>query len=202
MAEGLPVGDAAAIRAAVAGRYRAAAAGTGERFPYAVGRPAALAHGYGEDLLGALPAAAAERFVGVSNPFRIRRPAPGERVLDVGCGGGLDVFAAALLAGPGGRAVGLDLVPEMAAAAGRAAEGWTGGHASFAAGAVESLPFPDGAFDLVLSNGVLNLVPDKDAAFREIHRVLRPGGRLAAADLLVTESVPPEVLASLDAWST
>jgi ubiquinone/menaquinone biosynthesis C-methylase UbiE len=129
-------------------------------------------------------------------------PRAGERILDVGCGCGMDVFIAASLAGPGGSAAGVDLTAEMLERAQRAAERFTSGNVEFREGSSEALPFADGSFDLVISNGALNLATDKAAAFSEIARVLGPGGAFAVADLLVIEAIPPEVLASKDAWST
>jgi ubiquinone/menaquinone biosynthesis C-methylase UbiE len=123
-------------------------------------------------------------------------------VLDVGCGCGADVFVASQMVTAQGRAAGLDLTPEMLAHARAAAGRWSPRNVAFEAGDVESMPFADDSFDAVISNGALNLAPDKEAAFREIARVLRPGGRLAVADLLVVDSVPESLLASMDAWST
>lgn len=186
------------LRQAVREKYRSVSVDPEGPFPYPVGRASALGLGYEAEWLDALPDDVLDRFVGVGNPFRIQRPEPGQSVLDLGCGAGLDVFVAAQLVGPRGRAVGVDLTPEMLA--------WPKQHAAanteFHEGSVEALPFEDGSFDLAISNGALNLVPDKDAAFEEIFRVLAPGGVFAVADLLVTATVPEEVLAGLDAWST
>ncbi|MHC4548746.1 MAG: methyltransferase domain-containing protein [Planctomycetota bacterium] len=194
--------DAEALRRAVREKYRLCAASPEDRFPYPVGRASARRLGYEERWLAAVPDDAVDRFVGVGNPFRVRLPQPGESVLDAGCGCGLDVFVASILVGPEGRAVGLDLTSEMIVRARAAAAQWSPRRVSFDTGDIEAMPFPDASFDVVLSNGSLNLVPDKDRAFREIARVLRPGGWLAAADLLVIDTIPPDVLASLDAWST
>ncbi|MCC6737734.1 MAG: methyltransferase domain-containing protein [Planctomycetia bacterium] len=188
-----------ALRAAVKSKYRRAARRISGLFPYETGRRGALARGYDPAWLRAVPHAALARFAGVGTPFALCGPRPGDRVLDAGCGAGTDVFVAARMCG---SAAGVDLTPAMLAVARRAARGWKGGRVEFRAASVERLPFPDASFDLVLSNGALNLVPDKDAAFREIHRVLRPGGRFVAADLLVVASIPRRVLADMDAWST
>ena len=183
-------------------KYRAVSESAEGCFTYPVGRRSAVGLGYEAAWLQAVPPEVVDRFVGVGNPFSIHRPCPGDRVLDLGCGAGLDTFVTAWLVGPQGRATGLDLSAEMLARARSAATGWSLGNVGFVEGLIEALPFEACSFDLVISNGVLNLVPDKKAAFREIRRVLKPGGRLAVVDLLVIETVPPEVLASEDAWST
>jgi len=189
-------------RRAVREKYRAVSLGPEGHFTYPVGREGAIGLGYDPEWLEAIAAPVVERFVGIGNPFRIRQPGPGEHVLDLGCGCGMDVFVAAHLVGPQGRAVGLDLTPEMLAWARAWAREASLDAVTFEEGTVEALPFKDHSFDMVISNGVLNLVPDKDAAMAEIERVLKAGGTFAAADLLVIESIPEEVLASLDAWST
>ncbi len=190
------------IRTAVRDKYRAVAAHPDGCFSYPIGRPGALALGYLPEWLDGIPAGVVDRFVGVGNPFRIQRPQAGERVLDVGCGCGLDAFVATSLVGPSGRVRGLDLTAEMLEPARRALAGRPGVPLEFCEGDAATLPFPDGSFDRIVSNGALNLVPDKDAMFAELRRVLRDGGLLTVADLLVVESVPDSVLASMDAWSS
>jgi len=197
----LPPGQAARIRAAVVEKYREVSLRAEGHFPYPVGRASALGLGYEVSWLSALPAGIVERFVGVGNPFSLVRPRPGERVLDVGCGAGLDLLVASLLVGQTGLSVGVDLTPAMVEWARQAAGVWTMGPVELHEGSVEALPLADASFDVVISNGSLNLVPDKDAAFSEIARVLRPGGTFAAADLVVLESLPAEVAGRLDAWS-
>jgi arsenite methyltransferase len=123
-------------------------------------------------------------------------------VLDAGCGCGFDTFIAASLAGPLGHAVGIDFTKEMLALPRAVAESFKHGNVEFRQGTLEKLPFDDSSFDLVISNGVLNLIPDKGAAFAEFARVLNPGGALVAADLLVIDTIPADVLANTDAWST
>ena len=202
MSEPLTDTRAEKLRAAVRGKYAEVACEPTGQFPYPVGRESARGLGYEADWLEGIPAEIVDRFVGVGNPFRIRMPIAGERVLDLGCGCGLDVLVASRLEGGEGRAVGIDLTPEMIEAAERVVADGPLRNVEFRVGGIEALPFDEDTFDLVISNGVLNLVPDKDAAFREAWRVLKPGGDFVAADLLVTETVPAEVLASLDAWST
>lgn len=202
MTQSLSQARAEELQGAVRKKYRTVSREPAGHFPYPVGRESALGLDYEPDWLEAVPGDIVDRFVGVGNPFSIRRPLPGERVLDLGCGCGLDVFVAATLVGARGRAVGVDLTPEMIERAQRLAADWPHGIVEFALCAAEELPFDDGTFDMVISNGVLNLVPDKGAAYAEAYRVLRPGGTFAVADLLVTESIPEEVLSSMDAWST
>jgi len=187
---------------AVREKYARVAKRAEGEFGYPIGRPSALGLGYRAEWLERVPSGIVDRFVGVGCPLRVRTPAPGERVLDVGCGTGLDVFIAASLVGARGRVVGLDLSADMLAVARAAAADASLGNVAFEVGSVEALPFDDGSFDVVVSNGALNLVPDKDAAYGEMHRVLAPGGTLAVADLLVTDSIPEEELAGTAAWST
>ena len=193
---------AAGLRSAVKEKYRAVAHEPTGRFPYPVGRESLEQLGYKKEWLARVPPEVVARFVGVGNPFCIRPVQRGERMLDIGCGCGLDSFVAAMLVGPEGRVAGLDLTEEMLTWA-RTAQAAAGvANLSFYEGSAEALPFEDEAFDVVLSNGVLNLIPDKDAALREITRVLRPDGILAAADLVVVETLPEQTLCSMDAWST
>lgn len=201
-AESVTPAEAARIHAAVKERY----AGMARRLdagqmPYPVGPESLERLGYRSEWLEFIPRAILERFVGVGNPFSIRTVRSGERVLDVGCGCGLDAFVAATLGGPRGKVVGIDLTPEMLEWPRRAQEEVRAENVCFMEAAVEALPFDDASFDVAISNGVLNLVPDKDAAFREIARVLRSGGELVAADIVVMETIPEEVLESVDAWS-
>jgi len=200
-AEDLSPERAADIRSAVKAKYREVAAQPEGKFPYPTGSESALKLGYDPLWLSRIPANVLRRFVGVGNPFKIRAPRPGDRVLDAGCGCGMDTLIAALLAGFQGQAVGIDLTKEMLDLARVAASSGIG-NVEFKEGSIEALPFEDASFDLVISNGVLNLIPNKAAAFSEIARVLRPEGALAAADLLVVETIPQEILANTDAWST
>jgi SAM-dependent methyltransferase len=183
--------ETAAIHQGVAEKYRKVAVSPEGLFKYPTGDVSARGLGYPADLMAAIPSAIRERFVGVGNPFVLGPIRTGEAVLDLGCGAGFDAFIAGQLVGPTGRVAGVDISPEMIAVAeaGRAESGFP--QIEFRVAAVEALPFPDGSFDVALSNGVLNLIPDKPAGLREILRVLRPGGLLQACDIgLVRDEMP------------
>ncbi|HXZ43200.1 MAG TPA: methyltransferase domain-containing protein [archaeon] len=183
--------DLAIIREDIAQKYRKAAVSPKGLFRYPTGEASARGLGYCLDLLPAIPLAVRDRFVGVGNPFSLGPIHAGESVLDLGCGAGFDSFFAGQLVGLKGQVVGVDLSPEMLAVA-RAAQAEAGSpQVEFCQAPVEALPFPDASFDIALSNGVLNLVPDKPAALREILRVLRPGGRLQACDIGLVGDRPP-----------
>jgi arsenite methyltransferase len=190
------------IRRAVQLKYQQVAENPDGLFSYPIGEEGALRLGYDPSWFGFVPVDVLNRFVGVGNPFSIRAPKAGDRVLDAGCGCGFDTFIAASMAGPSGRAVGIDLTAEMLNVARTAAVLFKNGNVEFREGSLEKLPFDDRFFDLVISNGVLNLIPDKKAAFSEIARVLRHEGVFVAADLLLIENIPPEILSNTDAWST
>ena len=192
---------AAEIRKAVTAKYREVAKSPAGHFAYPVGTEGALKLGYDSSWIELVPQAVANRFVGVGNPFSVRTPKSGDRILDAGCGCGFDTFIAASMAGSG-VAVGVDITAEMLDIARSASKTFRNCNIEFREASIEQLPFEDDSFDLVISNGVLNLIPNKLTAFGEIARVLRPKGTLIAADLLVIETIPPEVLASTDAWST
>lgn len=157
---------------------------------------------YSEEELAQVPPGAVDWALGVGNPVRYGFLEPGEVVLDVGSGGGIDTILAARRVGPEGRAVGLDIIEEMRARARRHAteagvEGWT----EFRLGEMEAIPMPDESVDVVISNGVLNLSARKSRALVEIFRVLRPGGRISIADLTVEGELPPEVANDQSAWA-
>ncbi|HEX2065010.1 MAG TPA: methyltransferase domain-containing protein [Acidimicrobiales bacterium] len=157
---------------------------------------------YSDDELAAVPAEAVAWALGVGNPVRHAGLAPGEVVLDVGCGGGIDTILAARKVGPTGRVIGLDLLEgmvERARATTEAAgvDAWV----ELRTGEMEAIPLPDQSVDVVVSNGVINLSARKSRALAEIHRVLRAGGRLCVADLTVDDELPTEVLTSDAAWA-
>jgi arsenite methyltransferase len=153
------------------------------------------------DELANVPASAVESFAGVANPFSLGRLAPGERVLDLGCGAGTDSLVAAQMVGPEGRVTGIDMTPEMLAKAWAAAEELGAENVEFVEGEADRLPFPDASFDVVLSNGVIDLIPDKGAVFAELYRVLAPGGRIQIADVTIQNPVSEEGRRDIDLWT-
>ena len=147
-----------------------------------------------------LPPGAISGALGVGNPVRAAKLRPGEVVLDLGCGGGIDTLLAARAVAPGGRAIGLDMLAEMLEVAARNAAEANLTNVEWLRGDLEDIPLPDASVDVALSNGVVNLSPRKSRVFAEVHRVLRPGGRLVVADLVVDDDLPPEVITNPAAW--
>jgi len=156
---------------------------------------------YAPEQLAGLPAGAVAQALGVGNPIRHADLRPGEVVLDLGCGGGIDTILAARAVGPQGRAIGLDILPEMLEAAARHARAAGTANVEWVQGEIEAIPLPDGAVDVAIANGTVNLSPRKSRVFAEVFRVLRPGGRLVAADIVVDEDLPPEVRTHPAAWA-
>ena len=151
--------------------------------------------------LASVPELAVESFAGVANPFSLGRLQPGERVLDLGCGAGTDSLVAARMVGPEGQVVGIDMTREMLDKARRAVGEMGADNVEFVEGEAEQLPFPDASFDVVISNGVIDLIPDKDAVFSELHRVLAPGGRIQVADVTIQNPVSEEGRRDIDLWT-
>jgi SAM-dependent methyltransferase len=170
-------------------------------FIFPTGRAWALDLGYPPDLLGRVPETAAESFAGVANPFALGLLGPGERVLDLGSGAGTDSLVAAQMVGPAGSVTGIDMTPEMLAKARAAATELGTKNVEFVEGEAEALPFAGESFDVVISNGVIDLVPDKDAVFSEISRVLAPGGRIQIADVTIQNPVSEEGRRNIDLWT-
>ena len=169
-------------------------------FVFPTGRPWAEDLGYPPELAD-VPDTAVASFAGVANPFSLGRLAPSERVLDLGSGAGTDSLVAALMVGPEGRVTGIDMTPEMLAKARGAAEEMQATNVEFVQGEAESMPFHDATFDVVISNGVIDLIPDKDAVFAELHRVLAPSGRLQIADVTIQNPVSEEGRRNIDLWT-
>lgn len=200
MGQGLLV-EPEALRAQVREKYRDVAVDPTAGFHFHTGRKLAAHLGYDAATVEALPDRAVESFAGVGNPFSLRPLVPGERVVDVGSGAGFDSFVAASQVGPAGRVVGIDMTSEMLVKSRQSAEGLGLANVEFREGFAESLPVADAWADVVISNGVINLCADKHAVFSEIHRVLRPGGRLQFTDIANGRPVPPEALRDIDLWT-
>jgi arsenite methyltransferase len=158
--------------------------------------------GYDRQAVAALPPACSARFAGVGNPHRVAPIAAGAVVLDHACGAGMDLLLAAQAAGPAGRAIGVDMTPAMLEHAAAAAhEAGVAGRIELRQGLFEELPVADARVDVVISNGVVNLAPDKARVFAEVHRVLRPGGVLQLADVALSRELAPEARADPDLWA-
>jgi arsenite methyltransferase len=170
-------------------------------FIFPTGRAWAADLGYPASLLERVPESAAESFAGVANPFSLGALEPGEDVLDVGCGAGTDSLVAAQMVSPHGSVIGIDMTAEMLAKARAAAEEMGRRNVEFVEAEAERLPFPDERFDVVISNGVIDLIPDKDAVFSELNRVLKPGGRIQVADVTIQNPVSEEGRRNIDLWT-
>ena len=200
MSNQLPV-DQLALREEVKAKYRAVAVDPHGSYHFHTGRPLARRLGYEEAATGALPDGAVAAFAGVGNPFSLGALKPGERVVDLGSGGGFDCFIAAAQVGPEGRVVGIDMTEEMLERSRAAATAMGLRNVEFRQGVIESLPIEDGSVDVVISNGVINLCADKRQVFAEILRVLEPGGRLQFADIANGKDIPQGALRNIDLWT-
>jgi arsenite methyltransferase len=172
----------------------------GRDFIFPTGRAWAEDLGYPAEL-AKVPETAVESFAGVANPWTMGRLAAGERVLDLGSGAGTDSLVAAQMVGAGGRVIGIDMTEAMLVKARTAATAMGVSNVEFVEGEAERLPFSDASFDVVISNGVIDLVPDKDAVFAELYRVLAPGGRMQIADVTIQNPVSEEGRRKIDLWT-
>lgn len=193
--------DAGTLREQVKEKYREVAANPHGSFHFHTGRPLAARLGYEESLTESFPDSAVESFAGVANPFSLRSLLEGDRVVDLGSGGGFDCFVAAMQVGPKGHVVGVDMTQEMLAKARGVATEMGLNHVEFREGLIEDLPIEDGWADVVISNGAINLCADKKRIFSEIQRVLRPGGRLQFADIANGKPVPEAAIRNIDLWT-
>jgi ubiquinone/menaquinone biosynthesis C-methylase UbiE len=178
--------------------YRDVASGAAADLHFPIGRPLAEALGYPTELLDQIPAEAVRSFAGVGYHFGLARLLPGELVLDLGSGSGMDVFVAAAQVGPQGGVTGVDITAEQLAKAARQVRDEP---VTFRRARIEELPFDDGWFDVVISNGVVNLSPDKRRVFAEAARVLRPGGRLALADIVTERQIAARTSCQAELWA-
>lgn len=193
--------DRKRIKEGIAGKYRKVAGSPEGSFKYPTGWAGLEGQGYDREILRALPKEVLASYCGVGNPFSLGPIHKGETVLDVGCGAGVDSLVAAIMAGPDGRVVGIDLTPEMLERARENLRKTSLESVSFQEASAEELPFPDASFDVVISNGVFNLVPDKSKALKEVWRVLKPDGRLMMADQILTTEPPTDTKSILESWA-
>ena len=199
--ESSPVVDPEALRAEVRTKYAEVATNPDGKFHFHTGRALANMLGYPKHICDPLPDSAMASFAGVDNPFAAGPILPGSRVVDLGSGGGFDCFVAAELVGPTGSVIGVDMTPEMLDRARREAALLGLGNVEFRSGILEQLPVDDGWADVVIANGVLNLVADKVHALQEARRVLRPGGILQFADIAVGRDVPHAARCDIQLWT-
>ncbi|NNE85633.1 MAG: methyltransferase domain-containing protein [Alphaproteobacteria bacterium] len=193
--------DPVALRDEVRAKYQEVAVDPHGEFHFHTGRPLAKRLGYDESVVGPMPDVAVESFAGVGNPFSLQALSSGERVVDIGSGGGFDVFIAAQQVGPEGRVVGIDMTEEMLAKSRQTARDMELSHVEFRDGLIEEMPIEDDWADVVISNGVINLCADKELVFGEINRVLKPGGRLQFADIANGAPVPESAVKDIDLWT-
>ena len=193
--------DRAELRRAIAEKYRAVATDPELGFHFHTGRPLAVMLGYPAAKIDGLPAANVASFAGTGNPFLFGDLHAGERVVDVGCGAGFDTLIAAQQVGPDGRVVAVDMTAEMRAKTAAAATAMGLTNVEVREGYAEALPVDDGWAHVIISNGVVNLCPDKRAVFKEMLRVLTPGGRIQIGDILVHKEVPQDAKDDIALWS-
>jgi arsenite methyltransferase len=190
------------LRDEVVREYTEVAHDPGRGYHFNTGRKALATNGYDDDLLDGVPEESIASFAGTGNPFAMGMPDEGEYVVDICAGAGLDSIIAARAVGPAGHVIGIDMTDAMLDQA-RASHSATGlDNLEFRKGYSESLPVPDGWADLVISNGSVNLSPNKSLVFDEMHRILRPGGRIQIADITVDRPVPDEAKRDVDLWTS
>jgi SAM-dependent methyltransferase len=189
------------LRAAIREEYETVALNPDVGFHFHTGRPLARLLGYDETWLEGIPELSIESFAGTGNPFSLGALQPGERVADIGSGAGIDSLIAAKMVGPSGRVVGVDMTKAMLDKARRSAVEAGIDNVEFREGYGETLPVPDDWADAVISNGVLNLMPDKLAGLRDMARVLKLNGRLQIGDILVQKAVPESAKHKIDLWT-
>ena len=193
--------DTETLRNAIKHEYKEVAEHPDKGFHFHTGRRLTKIVGYRDEWFAGVSERAIESFAGTGNPFAMGELAAGERVVDVGSGGGIDSLIAARMVGPNGAVVGIDMTPAMLAKARTAAAESGLDNVEFREAYMEALPVPDGWADVVISNGVLNLTPDKQKTVGEMFRVLRPGGRLQIGDILVDREVPAGAKKQIELWT-
>jgi SAM-dependent methyltransferase len=193
--------DVDVLREEIRKTYTDVSTDADQDFIFPTGRAWAEELGYPQPELSRIPEATVESFAGVANHWLLGCIEPGSVVLDLGCGAGTDLLIAAQMTGPEGRVIGVDMTPSMLERARASAQQMSLAGVELHESLIESLPVEDGSVDVVISNGVIDLVPDKDAVFDEIDRVLRPGGRLQLADVVIHTEVSEDARARIDLWT-
>jgi len=193
--------DVDVLRSEIEKTYTEVSTEPAKDFIFPTGRSWAIDLGYPEPELSRVPEATAESFAGVANPHTLGRIEEGATVLDLGCGAGTDLLMAAQMVGPSGKAIGVDMTPSMVERARASAAEMGLQNVELHESLIESVPVSDASVDVVISNGVLDLVPNKDAVFDEIDRVLRPGGRLQIADVVIHTEVSEDARDRIDLWT-
>lgn len=187
------------LRCEIKREYAEVATNPTKGFHFHTGRPLAKLLGYSDEMLAGIPESSISRLAGTGNPFALGPLAPGEVVVELGCGAGMDTIIASRMVGPNGRVVAIDMTPEMLDQARAAAGGAS--NIDFHLGYIEDIPVPDGSADVIISNGVINLAHDKRRVFLEMHRVLRDGGRLQIGDIIVQKAVSESAKRNIDLWA-
>jgi SAM-dependent methyltransferase len=193
--------DPGALREQIRDKYREVAVEPDKEFHFHTGRPAAARLSYDPAMVDPMPDAAVESFAGVANPFSLAQITAGEKIVDAGSGAGFDSFIAAAKTGPSGAVIGIDMTAEMLAKSRTSAAAMGLSNVEFREGLLEDMPIEEGWADVVISNGVFNLCADKQQAFSEVFRILRPGGRLQFADIANGAPVPEGALNDIDLWT-
>jgi arsenite methyltransferase len=193
--------DIEVLRSEIEKTYTEVSTDQDQDFIFPTGRSWAQDLGYPDPELSRVPNETVESFAGVANPWVHGRVEPGETVLDLGCGAGTDLLISAQMVGPEGRVIGVDMTESMLTRARQSAAAMDLHNVELHQSLIESLPVENASVDVVISNGVIDLVPDKDAVFGEIDRVLRPGGRLQIADVVIHKEVSEDARARIDLWT-
>lgn len=192
--------DRGRIEESIRQKYVKVASSPEGQFQYPTGRAGLEALAYDPEIIQNLPESAGASYCGVGNPFTLGPIHQGDVVLDIGCGVGVDTLIAAMMVGPEGKVVGVDMTPEMLERAIKNLNETNLNNVTFEPASAENLPFPDESFDVVISNGVFNLIPDKVKALAEVYRVLKPSGRMMIADQILTGDLPEDTKDRVESW--
>ena len=189
------------LRCEIKREYAEVATNPAKGFHFHTGRTLAALLGYSDEMLEGIPESSISRLAGTGNPFALGPLNPGECVVELGCGAGMDTLIASRMVGPSGRVISIDMTPEMLDEARVAAAAVGATNIDFHLGYIENIPLPDASVDVIISNGVINLAPDKRRVFREMHRVLKDDGRLQIGDIIVQKAVPESAKRNIDLWA-